>query len=166
MIIFWGSKNDSKKQSILLTKNLQFWSNQKSPNCMIFIWASIHLQEKNTWIQCPVWLVHFKTPHTRIAGHSSASTIAACELSFAAFIFDGESHVVVQMFKFLCVNVTKTNLILENYFLKKISVQYACININARQKTTTVKNVLLFTFVGANFRRAINWQAFGHASSQ
>ena len=59
---FLGSKNDSKKQSILLTKNLQFWSNQKSPNCMIFIWATIHLQQKNPWIQGPVWLVHFKTP--------------------------------------------------------------------------------------------------------
>ena len=32
-------------------KNLYFWSNWKSPNCMIFIWAKIHLQQKNPWIE-------------------------------------------------------------------------------------------------------------------
>ena len=33
-----------KKQSILLYKNLHFWSNQKSPGHMIFIFAILHAQ--------------------------------------------------------------------------------------------------------------------------
>ena len=59
----------------------------------IWVWANLALAKFGSG----------QTWHTRIAGHSLASTIAACELLFATFIFDGQSNVVVQMFQFLCV---------------------------------------------------------------
>ena len=62
------------------------------------------------------FILIFQYQHTRMAGHSSASTISACELSFATFIFDGQSNVLVQMLRFRCVKIIKINHVLENYF--------------------------------------------------
>ena len=47
-----------KWQSILPIKNLQFWSNQKSPNCMIWF-GPFYIYIKKIWFLGQVWLVHF-----------------------------------------------------------------------------------------------------------
>lgn len=53
------------------------------------------------------------TYHTRIAGHSTASTIAANELSSSDGIFHVESSKVVQIMENLCAKGTKKNFKVE-----------------------------------------------------
>ena len=54
--------------------------------------------------------------HTRIRWSFWPHTSTAAMLSFATFIFDGQSNFMVQMSRFLCVIATKINPILEIYF--------------------------------------------------
>ena len=55
--------------------------------------------------------------HSLLRRHSTASTSTAFKLSFATFIFDGQSNVVVQMSRFLCVNTLKNQSSFEDLIL-------------------------------------------------